>query len=138
MRQQVDVWPRVTCRLPSAAAPHTSQGVEVREEHTLKVLRCSVLRQEIPVAAAHISDPYFITVNSHYVHTLVLVPPGGTYSLGRSPHMPRVTLAKTKNEFFNHPSAAAGDTPPPAGCFGYRPYFGIITARKLQHFWDQQ
>lgn len=50
----------------SAAAPHTSQSFQVREEHTLTVLRCSVLRQEIPVTAAHIPDPYFITVNSHY------------------------------------------------------------------------
>lgn len=54
------------CR-QSAAAPHTTQSFQVREEHTLAVLRRSVARQEIPVTAAHIPDPYFIYVNSYYV-----------------------------------------------------------------------
>lgn len=123
--------------LQAAAAPHTSQSFQVREEHALTVLKCSALRQEIPVTAAHVPDPYFITVNSHYAagshtrsdspwrnlqsrKTLVYSGPWNTQinQLMES----KVTLAKIKEMFFNRlaafVAAAAGDTPPPAGGFG--------------------
>lgn len=82
------------------APGYLQASFQVREEHTLTVLRCSVLRQEIPVTAAHIPDPYFITVNSHFmlpVHTLVPIPPGGTYSLGRFSSIPLREIHKSNS-----------------------------------------
>lgn len=56
------------CR-QSAAAPHTTQSFQVREEHTLTVLRRSVARhsKSLSLPLTFLIYPYLTHVNCHYV-----------------------------------------------------------------------